>query len=112
MLAGAAGLPRFETFVTISTAGALITLDQANKGGKHPNPRAADDFQAIRARMEELRRKREETDATGTERASVQPARRDASDRLAMSYNRRYRSIPEKPLANCELCLAEQDYAR
>ena len=38
--------------------------------------RAADDFQAIRARMEELRREREEAAVTETDCGSVEPARR------------------------------------
>jgi hypothetical protein len=38
--------------------------------------RAADDFQAIRARMEELRREHERTVGTETDRGSVQPAYR------------------------------------
>ena len=73
------------------------------------SPRAADDFQAIRARMEELRREREGAGTTGAERGSVPTARRDASDLLAMSHYRRYRSIPEKLLSNSEPCIVEQD---
>jgi len=38
--------------------------------------RAADDFQAIRARMEELRREREDAAVTETDWGSVEPARR------------------------------------
>ena len=55
-------------------------------------PRADDDFQAIRARMEELRREREGSNATGADRGSVQPARRDSSDLLAISFQKGYRS--------------------
>jgi hypothetical protein len=40
------------------------------------HPRAADDFQAIRARMEELRREREGAAVTQTDCGSVEPARR------------------------------------
>jgi hypothetical protein len=50
--------------------------------------RAADDFQAIRARMEELRRERERSKATRADRGSVQPARRDNSDLLAISFHK------------------------
>lgn len=74
-----------------------------------PNPRAADDFQAIRARMEELRREREGADATGANRATAQPAPRNMSDPLALSHYKRYRSIPEKLLSNPEACLPERD---
>jgi hypothetical protein len=38
--------------------------------------RAADDFQAIRARMEELRREREGAAVTETDCGSVEPAQR------------------------------------
>jgi len=38
--------------------------------------RAADDFQTIRARMEELRREREGAAVTETDCGSVEPARR------------------------------------
>jgi hypothetical protein len=38
--------------------------------------RAADDFHAIRARMEELRREHEQAPGTETERGSVSPRRR------------------------------------
>ena len=38
-------------------------------------PRAADDFAAIRARMEELRREREATHDTGAELQSKKPLR-------------------------------------
>jgi hypothetical protein len=39
--------------------------------------RAADDFQAIRARMNELRRERERAAVTEMDRGSVSPRRRD-----------------------------------
>ena len=42
--------------------------------------RAADDFQAIRARMEELRRERERAAITETDRGSAQPACRGNND--------------------------------
>jgi hypothetical protein len=77
-----------------------------------PNSRAADDFPAIRTRMEELRREREGADATGAKRATAQPAPRTVSDPLALSHYRRYRSIPEKLLANPEPCLPEWDLDR
>ena len=67
--------------------------------------RAADDFQAIRARMEELRREREVSNATGTDRGSVQPARRDNSDLLVIGIHKGYRSIPKELLSNSEPCL-------
>lgn len=76
------------------------------------NPRAADDFQAIRARIEELRREREGANAKGANRATAQPAPRDISDPLALSHYRRYRSIPEKLLSNPEPCLPERDLDR
>lgn len=66
--------------------------------------RAADDFPAIRARMEELRREREGSNVTGADRGSVQPARRDNSDLLAISFYRAYRSIPKELLSNSEPC--------
>jgi hypothetical protein len=69
--------------------------------------RAADDFQAIRAGMEELRREREGSNATGADRASVQPGRRDHSDLLAISFHKGYRSIPKELLSNSEPCLSQ-----
>jgi hypothetical protein len=66
--------------------------------------RAADDFQAIRARMEELRREREGSNAAAEDRGSVQPARRDNNDLLAVRFHRGYRSIPKKLRSNSEAC--------
>ena len=84
---------RLGTLATIATGGhRTMTLDQVNGGGNMATPRAADDFQAIRARMEELRREREGSNATGADRGSVQPARRDSSDLLAISFQKGYRS--------------------
>jgi len=46
------------------------------KGGDTVNrPRAADDFETIRARMEELRREREAEQASGSEAKSDPPMR-------------------------------------
>jgi hypothetical protein len=75
-------------------------------------PRAADDFQVIRARMEELRREREGSNATGADRGSVQPARRDNSDLLAISFHKGYRSIPKELLSNSEPCLPQGELDR
>ena len=75
-------------------------------------PRAADDFQAIRARMEELRREREGSNATGADRGSVQPARRDNSDLLAISFHKGYRSIPKELLSDSEPCLPQGELGR
>jgi hypothetical protein len=43
------------------------------------HPRVADDFQAIRARMEELRREREGAAVTEPDRGSIEPARRGSN---------------------------------
>jgi hypothetical protein len=67
-------------------------------------PRAADDFQAIRARMEELRRESEGSNAIGADCRSVQPARRDNGDLLAISFHKGYRSIPKELLSKSEPC--------
>jgi hypothetical protein len=75
-------------------------------------PRAADDFQAIRARIEELRREREGSNATGADRGSVQPARRDNSDLLAISFHKGYRSIPKELLSDSEPCLPQGELGR
>jgi hypothetical protein len=50
----------------------LETLNEPDRGGNMTDTRAADDFRAIRARMEELRRERERADDPKT---SVQSLR-------------------------------------
>jgi hypothetical protein len=75
-------------------------------------PRAADDFQTIRARMEELRREREGSNAIGAGRGSVQPVRRGNSDLLAISFHKGYRSIPKELLSNSEPCLSQGELDR
>jgi hypothetical protein len=56
------------------------TLDEPDRGGNMAHTRAADDFQTIRARMEELRRERERAGVKETEVRSVQPACRANND--------------------------------
>ena len=73
------------------------TLDGPDRGGNMAHPRAADDFQAIRARMEELRRERERAAVKDTNRGSIQPARRDNGDPMVV-WLRRIRSQIELPL--------------
>jgi len=69
--------------------------------------RAADDFQAIRARMEELRREHERTPGTETEGGSVSPRRRENGDpvTIGLGPHQRYRSISIEPRPNSEPCL-------
>ena len=55
--------------------------------------RAADDFQAIRARMEELRRERERAPGTETEFRSVQPACGANNDNEIVIFLRRLKSL-------------------
>lgn len=52
------------------------TLDEPDREGNMAHTRAADDFQTIRARMEELRREREGAAVTETDCGPVEPARR------------------------------------
>ena len=59
-------------------------LDQA-VGGKMTRPRAADDFSAIRARMEELRRERAGAQAAESELQQDQPMHRARSARCPPS---------------------------
>jgi hypothetical protein len=61
------------------------------------NPRAADEFQAIRARMKELRREREGADATAVDCGSVSPRRRSNGDPVAIGLHKHYRSISIEP---------------
>jgi hypothetical protein len=72
--------------------------------------RAADDFQAIRARMEELRREGERTPGTKTEGGSVSPRRRENGDpvTIGLGLHQRYRSISIEPRPNSEPCLPWQ----
>jgi hypothetical protein len=51
-------------------------LDEPDREGNMAHTRAADDFQTIRARMEELRREREGAAVTETDCGPVEPARR------------------------------------
>ena len=69
--------------------------------------RAADDFRAIRARIEELRRERERTPGTETEGGSGSPRRRENGDPVAIGLgpHQRYRSISIEPRPNSEPCL-------
>jgi hypothetical protein len=71
--------------------------------------RAADDFQAIRARMEELRREHERAPGTETESGSVSPRRRENGDPVAIGLgpHQRYRSISIEPRSNSEPCLPQ-----
>jgi hypothetical protein len=57
-------------------------LDQSDGGGNVAQPRAADDFEVIRARMEELRRER---DAAEKNLRSEAPMRRGRSDPIIIS---------------------------
>jgi hypothetical protein len=57
------------------------------------HPRAADDSQAIHARMEELRRERERTPGMETEGRSVQPACRANNDNEIVICLRRLKSL-------------------
>jgi hypothetical protein len=59
--------------------------------------------------MEELRREREGSNATGADRGSVQPVRRNNSDLLAVSIHKGYRSIPKELLSNSEPCLPQRE---
>ena len=61
---------------TILTAGRTRKLDGPGGRGNMAHIRAADDFQAIRAPMEELRRERDGAAVTEADCASVEPARR------------------------------------
>ena len=69
--------------------------------------RAADDFQAIRARMEELRREREGTPGREAEGRSVSPRRWENGDpvTIGLGPHQRYRSISTEPRSNSEPCL-------
>ena len=60
--------------------------------------RAADDFQAIRARMEELRRERERAAVGETDCGSVQPACRANNDNEIVICLRRLRRQITLPL--------------
>ena len=52
-----------------------IKLNESHWGGNVSRPRTADDFAAIRARMEELRRERVEVEATKADTRSDPPMR-------------------------------------
>ena len=73
------------------------TLDGPDRGGNMAHTRAADDFQTIRARMEELRREREGATVTETDCGSVEPARR-RNNAIFISL-RRLLNVAGHPLA-------------
>jgi hypothetical protein len=73
---------RVGTLATIAKGG----RDQANEGGNAVNgPRAADDFATIRARLEELRREREQANPCGKNVQPDLPLPRDGNIRWPLS---------------------------